>query len=93
MKALSDDRCTNPECGCRSMRVEAHHIHERARGGSDQLSNGTSACRMCHVRGIHAGRVSVEAIEVEGHDVLRWSWPDGRQVLYFRDEPGRPSVQ
>ncbi len=84
-------RCTNPECGRRSLRVEAHHLHARAFGGSDDLLNGATLCRMCHVRGIHAGRLGARRLVVEGHDAILWAWPGGRRVLQFRDEPGRPS--
>ncbi|MBT3224513.1 MAG: hypothetical protein HN348_36055, partial [Proteobacteria bacterium] len=67
------------------------HIHWRSRGGSDDLTNGVTVCRVCHLRGLHTGtagaspRIVVEPI-VLGKDLsaLLWTYTDGRQVLAFR---------
>jgi hypothetical protein len=88
VKEQSGGRCTNPECGRRSLRTEAHHLIARSLGGPDEEWNGTGACRACHVRGLHAGRLAAVRVIAEGHDAVLWSWPDGRRVLRFRDEPG-----
>ncbi len=51
-------RCTVP--GCTSYRnLHDHHIRFRSAGGSDALSNRTTLCAFHHLRGVHAGRVSV----------------------------------
>jgi hypothetical protein len=42
--------CRNPECGRRSLRVQAHHIVFRSDGGSDDLGNGITLCR-CAISG------------------------------------------
>ncbi len=68
--------CRNPECGCRNLRVQAHHIHPRAQGGGDELENGITVCRCCHLRLIHTGRISVTRIG----DALVWRYP-GRMVV------------
>jgi len=80
-------RCQNPECGRIALRNEAHPIHERHAGGSDELANGVTLCRVCHLRGVHGGRLTVRAIELEGRAVLHWTWLDGRQVFAFRERP------
>jgi hypothetical protein len=51
-------RCVVP--GCSSMRnLHDHHVVFRSQGGGDELSNRTTLCAFHHVRGVHAGRVSV----------------------------------
>jgi hypothetical protein len=91
VKARDGFQCQNPECGKTTLRTEAHHIHWRSRGGSDDLTNGVTVCRVCHLRGLHTGtagaspRIVVEPI-VLGKDLsaLLWTYTDGRQVLAFR---------
>ncbi len=68
--------CRNPECGCRNLRVQAHHLHPRAQGGGDELENGITVCKCCHLRLIHTGRISVTRIG----DALVWRYP-GRIVV------------
>jgi hypothetical protein len=68
--------CRNPECGCRSLRVQAHHILFRSEGGCDDLSNGITLCPVCHLRLVHTGRVSV----TRRGDALVWRYP-GRVVV------------
>jgi hypothetical protein len=91
VKEQSGGRCTNPECGRRSLRTEAHHLIPRSLGGPDDEWNGIGACRACHIRGLHAGRLDAVRVIAEGHDAVLWTWPDGRRVLRFRDEPGQGS--
>jgi hypothetical protein len=51
-------RCGVP--GCTSMRhLHDHHIEFRSRGGSNALENRTTLCAWHHLRGVHAGVVSV----------------------------------
>ena len=51
-------RCSFP--GCSSYRhLEAHHIQFRSAGGSDRDDNLTVLCKFHHLRGVHAGMVSV----------------------------------
>jgi hypothetical protein len=51
-------RCVVP--GCSSMRnLHDHHVVFRSQGGGDEPSNRTTLCAFHHVRGVHAGRVSI----------------------------------
>jgi hypothetical protein len=68
--------CHNPECGCRSLRVQAHHIVFRNDGGCDDLSNGITLCPVCHLRLVHTGRISVTRVG----GALLWRYP-GRVVV------------
>jgi len=76
-------RCQNPECGRASLRNEAHHIHPRSLGGSDDLDNGVTVCRPCHLRGLHAneGGIRVDRVVVAGVPGLLWRYAGGRSVL------------
>jgi hypothetical protein len=80
-------RCSNPECGRLSLRNEGHHLVMRSEGGPDEEENGTTVCRVCHLRGIHAGKIVVERVVVGGADALLWTYSDGRRVLVFRTLP------
>jgi hypothetical protein len=84
VKEAGDFRCANPECGRQTLRVEAHHVVFREEGGSDEAWNGTPLCAVCHLRGIHGGRLKVTHGEVGGRAVLWWQWPDGRRVMQLR---------
>ncbi len=68
--------CRNPECGCRNLRVQAHHLHPRSLGGGDELENGITVCKPCHLRLVHTGRISVTRIG----GALVWRYP-GRVVV------------
>jgi hypothetical protein len=48
------------------------------------LDNGVALCRVCHLRGVHGGRLTAKAIEVGGRSAILWTWPDGRRVVAFR---------
>jgi hypothetical protein len=89
VKDHDDYRCGNPECGRQTLRVEAHHLRRRSEGGSDALENGVAACRVCHLRGLHGGRLRADAVIVGGRSAIAWRWPDGRTVIAFRSE-GQP---
>ena len=83
VKERDDFRCQNPECRRRTLRAHAHHKHARAKGGNDKLENGDSHCPSCHLRLIHAGRVAVEEIQLEGVGPVQiWRYP-GRVVVVF----------
>ncbi len=71
-----DWSCRNPECGRRSIRVQAHHIHWRSLGGSDELNNGITLCPVCHLRLVHGGIISVQR---QGAALI-WRYP-GRVVV------------
>jgi hypothetical protein len=49
-------RCTSPVCTRRD--VTPHHLVFRAAGGGDDAENLTTLCVWCHLRGVHAGRLS-----------------------------------
>jgi hypothetical protein len=76
VKERDQHTCRNPECGCRSLRVQAHHVVFRSEGGCDDLSNGITLCPVCHLRLVHTGRVSVTRVG----DALVWRYP-GRVVV------------
>ena len=44
-----DWTCKNPECGRRAGRFEAHHVKALAEGGTNDVSNGITYCRNCHI--------------------------------------------
>ncbi len=100
VKERDDFRCQNPECRRRTLRAHAHHHHERNKGGGNQLWNGKTVDPSCHLRLIHAGRVTVEEIKLEGlpqvvHGArpIRWWLPsdEGRALELWR-YPGRVVV-
>ena len=76
VKERDNFTCRNPECGRRSLRVQAHHIVFRSDGGSDDLGNGITLCPVCHLRLVHKGRISVTRVG----DTLVWRYP-GRVVV------------
>ncbi len=81
VKERDDFRCQNPECRRRTLRTHAHHKHQRQEGGDDSPGNGDTLCPSCHLRLIHAGRVAMEEIHLEGMGlVLVWRYP-GRVVV------------
>jgi hypothetical protein len=83
VKDRDDYRCGNPECARQTLRIEAHHLQPRSAGGSDALENGKATCRVCHLRGLHGGRLRADAVVVGGRSAIAWRWPDGRTVLAF----------
>jgi hypothetical protein len=77
--------CQNPRCEHRSMRVQAHHLAFRSRGGSDDLGNGVGVCPGCHLRGIHARKMSA----TRQGDWVVWRYADGAVVISWAPKPGR----
>jgi hypothetical protein len=69
--------CQNPRCEHRSLRVQAHHLVFRSHGGSDDHRNGVGVCPGCHLRGIHAGKMTATRT---GQWVV-WRYADGAVVL------------
>ncbi len=76
VKENADYTCRNPECGCRNLRVQTHHVVWRSLGGDDSPENLVCVCKPCHLRLIHAGIVSVTRVG----DALVWRYP-GRVVV------------
>jgi hypothetical protein len=76
VKERDHHTCRNPECGRRSLRVQAHHLVFRSEGGSDDLCNGITLCPVCHLRLVHTGRISVTRVG----RALVWRYP-GRVVV------------
>lgn len=68
--------CQNPECGRCTLRAHAHHYIFKSKGGGDSLENGICLCPACHLRLLHAGRISVE----RHGDLHIWTYP-GRRVV------------
>ena len=50
-------RCANPTCRRRD--VTPHHIVFRSQGGGEERSNLVSLCSVCHLDGVHLGRLKV----------------------------------
>ena len=83
VKERDDFRCQNPECRRRTLRAHAHHKLKRSEGGNDSGENGDTHCPSCHLRLIHAGRVAVEELRLDGVGrVQLWRYP-GRVVVVF----------
>ena len=76
VKQRDNYTCRNPECGCRNLRVQAHHVRFRILRGYDSLENGTTVCRPCHLRLIHTGIVPM----TRSSDALVWCYT-GRVVV------------
>ncbi len=76
VKEKADYTCRNPECGCRNLRVQTHHVVWVSMGGDDSPDNLVCVCKVCHLRLIHTGIVSVTRIG----DALVWRYP-GRVVV------------
>ncbi len=76
VKERADYTCRNPECGCRNLRVQVHHVHWRSMGGGDEDENLVCLCKPCHLRLVHTGMVSVARV---GDDLV-WRYP-GRVVV------------
>ena len=68
--------CQNPRCEHRSLRVQAHHLVFRSHGGSDDPRNGVGACPGCHLRGLHAGKMTATR---HGEWVI-WRYADGAVI-------------
>jgi len=83
VKERDDFRCQNPECRRRTLRAHAHHKRKRSEGGNSKPENGDTHCPSCHLRLIHARRVAVEEIHLDGvGPVQLWRYP-GRAVVVF----------
>lgn len=59
-------RCTSPVC--QRTDVTPHHIVFRSAGGGDEAFNVTALCLVCHLFGVHAGRIRVTG----SAPALRW---------------------
>jgi hypothetical protein len=68
-RVLERDRFLCQVPGCSRAADHAHHIEYRSRGGSDDLTNLTSACAVHHLQGVHMGRIRVSGA---APDQLRW---------------------
>ena len=75
-KEKADFTCRNPECGCRNLRVQTHHVVWVSMGGGDEEDNLICVCKPCHLRLIHTGIVSLSRVG----DALVWRFP-GRVVV------------
>ena len=49
-------QCT--QCGTTGVRLEAHHVIWRRRGGKDTITNLTTLCEKCHGK-VHAGEIVI----------------------------------
>jgi hypothetical protein len=79
---LMRDSYTCQHCGKREIRLEAHHIVERSRGGKDTLGNLLTLCDQCHHH-LHQGKVTLKVGGVHGHlDQIAQRTMQGKSHLY-----------
>jgi hypothetical protein len=79
---LMRDGYTCQHCGKREVRLEAHHIVFRERGGKDTLDNLLTLCDQCH-RKLHQGKITLKVAGVHGHlDQIAQRSMQGKSYLY-----------
>jgi HNH endonuclease len=70
------------QCGKKNVRLEAHHLIYRERGGKDTLSNLLTLCETCHHK-VHAGELTLRVQGVSGHpDQIAQRTMQGKSYLY-----------
>jgi hypothetical protein len=79
---LLRDSYTCQHCGKRHVRLEAHHIVFRGRGGKDTLENLLTLCDQCH-HDLHQGKITLKVTGVHGHlDQIAQRSMQGKSYLY-----------
>ncbi len=79
---LMRDGYSCQQCGKQKVRLEAHHIIFRERGGKDTLSNLLTLCEACHHK-LHEGKLSLKVTGVSGHlDQIAQRTMQGKTYLY-----------
>ena len=79
---LMRDGYTCQHCRKQKVRLEAHHLIYKERGGKDSLSNLLALCESCHKQ-VHEGKVTLTATGVSGHlDQIAQRTMQGKSYLY-----------
>ena len=79
---LMRDGYSCQQCGKRNVRLEAHHIIFRERGGKDTLANLLTLCEACHQK-LHQGKISLMVRGVSGRlDQIAQRTMQGKTYLY-----------
>lgn len=79
---LMRDNYQCQSCHKKQGRLEAHHLHFRAQGGKDTLSNLLTLCASCHHQ-LHDGKIALNATGVSGHlDHIAQRSMQGKTYLY-----------
>jgi len=79
---LMRDGYTCQQCGKHHVRLEAHHILYREKGGKDTLSNVRTLCSACHKK-VHLGKITLKLTGVSGHlDQIAQRTMQGKSSLY-----------
>ena len=77
-----DFKCT--QCGAAGVRLEAHHIIWRGRGGKDTLDNLTTLCEgKCHKK-VHAGLITISGGVSGFKDRVAQRTMQGKTYLYSK---------
>jgi RRXRR protein/HNH endonuclease len=70
------------QCCKKNVRLEAHHIVFKERGGKDTLANLLTLCEHCHQQ-VHAGKIHLQKTGVGGHlDQIAQRTMQGKTSLY-----------
>lgn len=82
MACLMRDGYTCQNCGKTHVRLEAHHLVFKERGGKDSLTNLLALCEACHKK-VHEGPVTLTVSGVSGHlDQIAQRTMQGKSSLY-----------
>jgi len=82
LACLMRDAYCCQQCGRSVIRLEAHHIQFRERGGKDTLANLITLCEQCHHR-LHEGKMTLKVTGVSGHlDQIAQRTMQGKRHLY-----------
>lgn len=55
---------------CKERRLHPHHIIFKSHGGQDVMSNLITLCPVCHLEGVHGGKLKIEVLAVLENDVV-----------------------
>ncbi len=80
-----DHRCRAPGCSRPARWTDIHHIRERERGGTHELTNLCALCKFHH-RWVHKNGIKIRLDR--DHTSLIFEWPDGRTA----NSPPPPQV-
>jgi hypothetical protein len=82
MACLMRDGYTCQQCGKQKIRLEAHHLIFRERGGKDTLNNLLTLCAACHKK-LHQNKIQLKATGVSGRlDQIAQHTMQGKSYLY-----------
>ncbi len=87
MACLMRDGYTCQQCSKQKVRLEAHHLIFKERGGKDTLNNLLTLCEACHKK-LHQNKTQLKATGVSGHDadaLCLATYETGETVAYHRE--------